>query len=211
MIDAGTPRDDDARGDWPPPPPPPPAPDPSALPVGPSLPPVAPEAPAEEAGRPRVFAVAMWLVWIGCGIAALDIVANTVGVGTVIWVARDHIDTISLVLVVLVVPALLNLAAWVATMVLARRTAQRRNSARIGLATLMFSFVAGAVVNFSITEIFLIIFALTSWGGHSGMPDWSGYALAGSMIADAVLLLMALVAGILLVVPPSGRWTRPVL
>jgi hypothetical protein len=36
--------------------------------------------------RPRPFAVALALVWIGVWVGALDVVANTVGLFTMTWV-----------------------------------------------------------------------------------------------------------------------------
>ncbi|GAA3740857.1 hypothetical protein GCM10022225_25240 [Plantactinospora mayteni] len=173
----------------------------------PNLPAVTP-APPEP--RPRVYAVALALVWIGVVIGALDLVANTVGLFTAIWAWREHIDDYVMVLLALAVPAIVCVVALAGTLWLLRRTRARSRTGRIGLAILMFCFVPGAVVNYSITELFFIIWALSDWAtrGNSEVPDLAAALLGGSMIADAVLLLLALTAGILLVLPASARYAR---
>jgi hypothetical protein len=74
----------------------------------------------------------------------------------------------------------------------------------------MFCFVPGSAANFSITELFFILWALSDWatGGNSQAPDWAAVLLVGSMITDGVLLLLALTAGILLVLPACARHTN---
>ncbi|MCW3815916.1 hypothetical protein ONA91_15840 [Micromonospora sp. DR5-3] len=174
--------------------------------VGPQRP-LPATSPAPEEPRPRLFTVALALVWIGVVVGALDLAANTVGLFTAIWVWRGHIDNYPVVLLVLAAPAVVVLAAIVGTLRLLRRARARSRRGRVGLASLMFCFVPGAAVNYSITELFFLFWAVSDWatGGNSQVPNWAAALLAGSMIADGVLLLLALAAGILLVLPISAR------
>jgi hypothetical protein len=170
------------------------------------------ETPLVEQTRPRSFAVALAFVWIGVWVGALDVVANTVGLFTMTWVWRDHIDDYHLVLLLTVVPAVVGVAAAIGTVFFLRRARGRSRSGRIGLVVLMFCFVPGAAVNFGVTELAYLAWAVTDWASQGGnqIPGWTPPLLVGSLVADGVLLSLALTAGILLVLPVCARHTsRP--
>jgi hypothetical protein len=76
----------------------------------------------------------------------------------------------------------------------------------------MFCFIPGAAANFGATELAYLAWTVTDWASQSGnqIPDWTPPLLVGSLVADGVLLSLALTAGILLALPASARHTsRP--
>lgn len=175
---------------------------------------LAEESLAEESlvARPRPFAVALVLVRIGVLVGALDVLANAVGLFTMIWVWRDHIGDYRLVVLLIGVSAVVGAAAVVGTLALLRRARGRSGSGRVGLAVLMFCFVPGAAANFGVTEFAYLVWAVTDWASQGGnaIPGWTPPLLVGSLVADGVLLLLALTAAILLVLPVCARYTsRP--
>ncbi|MEH1129297.1 hypothetical protein [Micromonospora sp. CPCC 206061] len=158
---------------------------------------------------PRPFAVGLMLVWIGVWVGTLDVVANTVGLFTMTWVWRDHIEDYPVALLVIGVVAVVGVAAAIGTVSLLRRARGQSRSGRIGLAALMFCFVPGAAANFAVTELAYLIWTVTDWASQHGnqIPDWTPPLLVGSLVADGVLLSLALTAGILLLLPVSARHT----
>jgi hypothetical protein len=166
----------------------------------------------EQRTAPKPFAVALVLIWIGVWVGVLDVVANTVALFSMIWLWRGRIEDYEPVLLAICGSAVVGIAAAIGTIALLRRARGRSRFGRIGLAVLMFCFVPATAANFGVTEFAYLAWTVTDWVSlrANQIPDWTPPLLVGSLVADGVLLSLALAAGIILVLPLSARHTtRP--
>ncbi len=158
-------------------------------------------------GRPPTALTAgLGMVGLGVVFAVLDLSLTTIG-GYAVLRKLPPSDPISITLVSLVVLRGLVAVGLVAgAVVLLRRARRGSDSGRAGLAVLMFCCVPITILGSLCTLALLYL----SWGfdfDTIGLSGWGPPALFTSLATEGLLLAMAALAGSLLALPASRRFT----
>lgn len=176
-----------------------------------------PAAPRSDAapvtGQPPAALVAgLGVVGLGLVFAVLDLFVNAIGGYAVVretplYYEVAPSDPISITLLSLfVLRGLIAVGLVAGTVVLLRRAQRGSDSGRAGLAVLMFCCVPIAILG-SLYTLALLHFTSTLDFGTMGLSGWGRPALYVSLATEGLLLTLAVLAGSLLALPASRRFT----
>ncbi len=176
-----------------------------------------PAAPRSDAapvtGRPPgVLTAGLGIVGLGLVFAVLDLFVNAIGGYAVgrelpLYYETAPSDPISITLVSLfVLRGLIAVSLVAGTVVLLRRAQHGSDSGRAGLAVLMFCCVPITILG-NLYTFALLHFSSAVDFGTMGLSGWGRPALYTSLATEGLLFAMAVLAGSLLALPASQRFT----
>lgn len=168
---------------------------------------------APATGQPPAALVAgLGVVGLGLVFAVLDLFVNAIGGYAVVRelplyyeIAPSNPIVITLVSL-LVLRGLVAVGLVAGTVALLRRAQRGSESGRAGLAVLMFCCVPITILG-SLYTFALLHFTSTVDFGTVGLSGWGRPALYTSLATEGLLLTMAVLAGSLLTLPASRRFT----
>lgn len=161
---------------------------------------------------PAVLTAGLGMVGLGLVFAVLDLFVNAIGGYAVVrelplYYETAPSDPISITLLSLfVLRGLIAVSLVAGTVVLLRRAQRGSDSGRGGLAVLMFCCVPITILG-NLYTLALLRFSSTVDFGTMGLSGWGRPALYVSLATEGLLLALAVLAGSLLTLPTSRRFT----